>query len=101
MSREILNLSEAERPEFSTRQTDFCKELISIGLTHLTIIGLVIDADVKSLNHAQVSAGQRLISACKKEIGFGVMDARRAASPHTSAAVKASIRTLRVKVRFA
>lgn len=99
--QDILNLAEAVKPEFTERQTSFCKELVSIGLTHLTIIGLVLDVDVASLNHAQVAAGNRLIYSCRKELGYGVMDARRAQSPHTISAVKAAARQLRVKVRIA
>jgi hypothetical protein len=97
----VLSMAEAPRPEFTPRQVDFAKDLVGIGLTHLTIIGLVVGEDVAKLNHAQVSAGHRLIAHCRKELGYGVMDARRANSPFTAAAVKAASKNHRVQVRIA
>lgn len=98
---DVIKLDEAQRPDFTEREIDFAKELIGIGLTHLTIIGLVCKQDVASLNHAQVSAGHRLITLCRKDLGFGVMDARRAQSPFTAKAVKDAARALRVRIRIA
>lgn len=98
---DVISLSEARRPDFTERQIDFCKELIGVGLTRLTIIGLVVGEDVQSLNHAQVSAGNKLINQCREQLGFGIMDARRAQSPHTQAAVRAAARNLRIKVKIA
>lgn len=98
---DVISLAEAQRPEFTERQREFCKELIGVGLTHLTITGLVVGESVQALNHAQISACKKLISECSREVGFGVMDARRAQSPFTQAAVKAAARNLRVKIKIA
>lgn len=101
MAREVISLAEATRPSFTDRQVEFCKDLIGVGLTRLTIIGLVVGKDVGQLNHAEVNAGQRLIEACRKELGYGILDARRAQSPHTMAAVNAAAKNHRLKVRIA
>lgn len=98
---DVLSLSEAPRPDFTEKQIEFAKELIGVGLTHLTIIGLTVGEDVSKLNHAQVSAGHRLINACRQELGYGVMDARRAQSPFTQAAVRSAAKSLRVRVKIA
>lgn len=101
MAREILSLSEAQRPDFTERQVNFCKELIGIGLTRLTIVGLVCNTDVQKLNHAQINAGQRLIESCRKELGYGIMDARRAQSPWTISAVRSAAKQLSLRIKIA
>lgn len=101
MAREILSLAEAQRPEFTQRQKDFCRELIGMGLTRNTIIGLVCGTDVNKLNHAQIGAGNRLIEKSKDELGYGIMDARRAQSPYMASCVRGAARSLSIRVRIA
>lgn len=101
MAKEIINLSEATRPEFTKRQRDFAKELIGMGLTHLTIIGLTIGKSVADLNHAEVNSGHALIASCKKELGCGVMDARRASTAFMQESIRAAARRYRLNVRIA
>lgn len=93
----IINLAEAQRPDFSEKQEAYAKELIGMGLTRLTIIGTVLQKDVGQLNHAEVSAGMRLIKRASEELGYGVMEARRAHSPFMLAAVKQAARGLGIR----
>jgi len=98
---DVIKLDEARRPDISDRQVEFCKELIGIGLTRNTIVGLVIGKDVDKLNHAEINVGYKLINQCREELGYGLMDARRAQSPFTIAAVRAAARNQKVKIRIA
>ena len=101
MAREVISLNEARRPDFTEKQISFCRDLIGMGLTRLTIVGLVVGQDVAKLDHAQVSSGNRLIDMCRKELGYGIMDARRAQSPYMQSAIAAAARTHRLRVKIA
>ena len=85
--RNVISLVEATRPDYSSQQLSFAKDLIGLGLTRLTIVGLVLGKDVRRLNPAEVGSGQRLIGHLREELGYGVMDARRAQSPYMKQAV--------------
>ncbi len=101
MSREIIKLDEAEVPDFTEREEQFAGELIGIGLTKLTIVALTCGKDAAALNPSEVKAGMRLINRKYEELGYGVMDARRAQTPFTAAAVRSAARNLKIRVRIA
>jgi len=98
---DVINLERAPRPEFTDRQISFAKKLIGIGLARLTIASLVLGIDSPSLNHAQITSSNRMISKAYKELGYTITDARHGASPQTAAAINACARELRVRVRIA
>jgi hypothetical protein len=98
---DIINLREATKPEFTEVQRNFAGDLIGLGLTRLTIIGLVSGTDVKKLNHAEINSGQRLINELREELGYGIMDARRAQSAPMQALVKSAASRHKLRLKFA
>lgn len=98
---DIIRLEEAKRPEFTKGQEGFCENLIGMGLTRLSIIALVLGKSTGQLDHAEVGAGQRLIERKMKELGYGVMDARRANTPFMANAVRAAAGKHRLKLKLA
>jgi hypothetical protein len=98
---EIISFQEAERPDFSEKQIALARELIGMGLTRLTIIGSVLQKDVASLTHAEISAGMRLIVKSSEELGYGVMDSRRANSPFMRDAVRQAAKHCKIRLRIA
>lgn len=98
---EILSLERAQRPEFTPRQTDFCKELIGMGLSRIAIAALILNTDAAALNPSQVTAVNRLLTKQYKEVGHNIVDARNAKSPFMADAVRTAARSHRVRVRIA
>lgn len=101
MARKVLNFTEAESPKFTPKQEEFCDKLIGMGLTRLTIAGLVLNRDVSNLNYAEVGGCYRLIDRRRDKLGFGVSAARRAGSIFMVHAIREAARSTRIRVRVA
>jgi len=100
-ARNVIRMTEAERPRWTEKQRALCADLIGMGLTRLTCVGMILNKSVASLDHAEVSAGHRLITLLRQELGYGIMDARRAATPFMAAAVRDIARRHSVRIRLA
>lgn len=100
MSR-VISLQSAERPLVSTRQRDFCKDLIGLGLARVTITALILGKNVAELSPADMNAGHRTINSCIKELGYNIVDARHGLSPAIADAVRAVASRHRIRVRIA
>lgn len=101
MARDIIKLDEVEKPEFTKSQEGLCEKLIGMGLTRTSIVAIILGKDTSALNHAEVGTGYRLIERKRKELGYGIADARRAASPWMAAAVQAAAAKHRIRIKIA
>lgn len=98
---DVISLARAQRPDFTPRQVNFCKDLIGMGLSRLAIAALVLETDVAALNPSQVSAVSRMIQKQYKELGHNIVDARNARSPYMAEAVRAAAGRRRIRIRIA
>lgn len=101
MARNVISLAKARRPDISESQRNFCKELIGMGLSRLTITALMLQKDAAKLTSSDVNAGHRTINKAIRELGFNLLDARNAATPFTRQAVQAAATRLSFKVKIA
>jgi hypothetical protein len=97
----VISLATADRPDVNERQREFCKALVSLGLSRLTITSLVLGKDTKNLTHADINTGHRVINGVIKELGHNIVDARHARSPVMADLVAQQAKHLRIRVKIA
>jgi hypothetical protein len=96
-----IRMHQPDATQFTERQRELAKELIAMGLTHGTIVSVVLGKDAAALSVADNKGGKTMLLKLRKELGYGVMDARRAMTPFMAQAVRAAARNNHIRVRIA
>lgn len=96
-----IKMHNPDATRFTDRQRELAKELIGMGLTHGAITSIVLGKDAAALSIADTKGGKTMLLKLKKELGYGVMDARRAMTPFMARAVREAARSHHIRVRIA
>lgn len=97
---QVLQMRSGERPVFSDRQLNLARDLIGLGLQKSTIIAVMLRKDTADLTQAEVTYGNTHLGKLKKELGYGVMDARRAQTPAMQGLVQRAANDHGIRIRL-